>query len=71
MSEPLDDDAMAEVLDRYGATLARLETAAGYDHATRIGQHTGRARRAGATLGPAASGSSAAAKRSSSPRRRC
>jgi ATP-binding cassette subfamily F protein 3 len=36
MSEPLDDDAMAQVLDNYGAALARLEASAGHDAAARI-----------------------------------
>jgi ATP-binding cassette subfamily F protein 3 len=36
MAEPLDDEAMAAVLDEYGVTLGRLETAAGYDHEARI-----------------------------------
>lgn len=32
MAEALDDDALTAVMDEYGATLARLETGAGYDH---------------------------------------
>jgi ATP-binding cassette subfamily F protein 3 len=36
MSEPLDDDAMAQVLDSYAATLARLEATAGHDAAAGI-----------------------------------